>query len=189
MLSGINIFISYAHRDGVTLATQLHGDLAKRGHNPWLDQRRLIGGSNWSREIENALDTADVVLALFSVGSFESEVCRGEQLRSLRHHKCLIPLLVQSDVDRPIYIEARQFIDFSEPTLYTLRLDDLIHAIDHRSGAILNVVYRTTAYDTVPPLPANFVPRSVELESLRSLVLNDHQKQDVELIAVQGLGG
>ena len=115
----LNVFISYAHKDGAKLASQLQADLTGRGYDTWLDRARLQGGSNWSREIEQALDNADVVLALLSAGSFESEVCRGEQLRSLRHRKCVIPVLVHVRADRPVYLEARQFRDFSEQELYS----------------------------------------------------------------------
>ena len=185
----LNVFISYAHKDGAKLASQLQADLTARGYDTWLDQARLQGGSNWSREIEEALDNADVVLALLSAGSFESEVCRGEQLRSLRHRKCVIPVLVHVRADRPVYLEVRQYRDFSEPELYSLRLEDLIRDIESRSGADLAPGFRKTRYDTVPPLPANFVSRPAELESLRQVVLSDRERRNVALVALRGMGG
>lgn len=50
--ANVRVFISYAHRDGSTLASQLYHDLEKRGYAVWLDAARLRGGSNWSGEIE-----------------------------------------------------------------------------------------------------------------------------------------
>ena len=85
------VFISYAHKDGSMLASRLRRDLAEKGYVVWLDLARLGAGSLWSRKIEKEIDEADVVLALLSTGSHESDVCRGEQLRSLRRHKCVIP--------------------------------------------------------------------------------------------------
>jgi hypothetical protein len=183
------LFLSYAWKDGAQLAPRLLKDFTDRGYDTWIDRERLIGGSNWSREIEDGLDRSDVVLALLSAGSFESEVCRGEQLRSLRHKKCVIPLLVQAAADRPIYLEAKLYLDFSDDSLYSLRFEDLERAINSREGATLAPRYKTARYDTVPPLPQNFVPRPAELEALRQTVLSDRDRRHVALVALRGMGG
>jgi hypothetical protein len=98
--------ISYAHKDGSTLASRLRRDVVEKGYIVWLDVGRLEGGSDWSKKIEKQIDEADVVLALLSTGSLESNVCRGEQLRSLRRHKCVTPVLVHDQADRPVYLDA-----------------------------------------------------------------------------------
>src|SRR5215472_7219330 len=89
------VFISYASRDGVDLALRLQADLTEKGFHVWLDKQRLAGGAVWTTEIEIALDTAEFVLALLTPGSYTSEICRAEQLRSLRKGKCVVPLLAQ----------------------------------------------------------------------------------------------
>jgi WD40 repeat protein len=183
------LFLSYAHKDGGNLAPRLLKDLADCGYDPWLDRERLTGGSSWSREIEEHLDQADIVLALLSAGSFESEICRGEQLRSLRKNKCVIPLLVHTGADRPVYLEAKHFLDFSEDATYALRLKDLESAIKSRTGATLAPKFKVTRFDTVPPLPQNFVPRPAELEALRQTVLSDRDRRHVALVALRGMGG
>jgi hypothetical protein len=87
--------VSYAHADGADLAQHLVRDLAAGGMEPWLDTQRLYGGAIWTNEIEAALDETEVVLALLTPRFYTSEICRAEQLRSLRKGKCVIPLLVQ----------------------------------------------------------------------------------------------
>ena len=72
------VFIPYAHRDGADLAQRLQKDLETK-FDTWLDKRRISAGDIWSREIELAIDRADVVLALLSAGSFTSDICRAEQ--------------------------------------------------------------------------------------------------------------
>ena len=183
-----HVFISYAHKDGAELAQRLCQDLQTK-FDVWLDKDRLTGGSTWSQEIEDNLDRSDVVLVLLSAGSFASEVCRGEQLRSLRHNKCVIPLSVQADADRPVYLEAKQYVDFSEDATYSLRLEALEQAIKGRTGATLAPGFKTTRYDTVPPLPQNFVPRPAESEALRQAVLSDREQHHVRLLALRGMGG
>src|SRR5262245_21931865 len=122
------LFVSYAHRDGSELAELLRRDLESTYH-VWMDFARLQGGANWSKDIEAALDAADVVLALLTAGAYESEVCRGEQMRALRRGKCVIPVRVAADADRPVYLEARQYVDFATGE-YASRRDELIHAIE-----------------------------------------------------------
>jgi WD40 repeat protein len=183
------VFISYGHKDGSRLASLLSDDLTSRGYQVWLDRLRLKGGTNWSREIERELDDADVVVALLSAASFESEVCRGEQLRSLRHNKRVIPVIVHAGAEIPVYLEARQYCDFSENGLYSLSLQGLIDSIEGRTGATLAPAYQRTRYDTVPPLPMNFVPRPEAFETLRQLALSDRDRRHVALIALKGMGG
>ena len=97
----LHIFISYARKDGRDLALRLRGDLIERDYDVWLDTAEIEGGASWSNEIEAAIDRCDVALALLSTGSYHSEICRAEQLRSLRKGKRVIPLLVQATVNAP----------------------------------------------------------------------------------------
>src|ERR1022692_2553272 len=95
------IFVSYARKDGAELALRLHKDLTAAGFEVGLDTQRIQGGDSWTVEIEEAIDRAGVVLALLTPGSYCSEICRAEQLRSLRKGKCVIPLLATTGADRP----------------------------------------------------------------------------------------
>jgi|SRR6516162_867403 len=82
------VFISQARKDGALFAQRLQSDLAKVGFDAWLDTHHIAGGTSWTKEIEVALDEAEYVLALLTRGSYVSEICRAEQLRSLRRGKC-----------------------------------------------------------------------------------------------------
>src|SRR5271166_6696557 len=98
------VFISYARKDGATLAQRLQNDLNEKGFDAWLDTQRIAGGAVWTDEIEVALDQAEYVVALLTQGSYVSEICRAEQLRALRKHKCVIPLMSQSGADVPLHL-------------------------------------------------------------------------------------
>jgi hypothetical protein len=78
------IFISYARKDAADLAQRLQNDLSATGFDVWLDTQRIEGGASWTVAIEEAIDRAQVVLALLTPGAYTSETCRAEQLRSLR---------------------------------------------------------------------------------------------------------
>jgi hypothetical protein len=126
----LGVFISYAHRDGASLAVRLAQDL---GANNWIDISKLRAGDIWEREIESALDAAEVVLALLSPGSYASEICRAEQMRALRKGKCVIALLALP-CDFPLHFETRQYLDFTSPAAYPGRFETLLEAIRFRRG-------------------------------------------------------
>jgi WD40 repeat protein len=182
------IFISYAHQDATALAQRLLRDLTREGCEAWLDTGRLNGGSSWTAEIEQNLDRSDVTLALLSRASYLSDICRAEQLRSLRKQKCVIPVLVHVDADRPIHLESRLYIDFSSEPAYQSEFRKLLDAIRARSGATLHHQFRQT-YITVPPLPSNYIERTNELYALRMAVLRDGSLRRVALTALKGMAG
>ena len=105
----LRIFISYARRDGASLAQHLQSDLTQEGFDAWLDTQRIAGGALWSTAIEREVDTRPVMLALLSPGSYISEICRAEQIRALDKGNRVIPVLAVQGADRPIYLYARQY--------------------------------------------------------------------------------
>jgi len=181
------LFLSYAHADGGGLARRLADDLGARGHVVWLDEKRLLAGSSWSLEIEENIDGADAVVALLSRASYRSDICRGEQLRALRQKKRVVPVLIQADADRPVYLESRHYIQI-DPAAYEDGLRELLRAVEGGDRAVLAPRYHTT-YVTAPPLPLNFVPRPAELESLRKSLINDASERRIALTAVRAMGG
>src|ERR1035437_25036 len=117
------IFISYAHRDGADLAQRLQQSLKEQGFDTWLDVQRLKGGVVWSAEIEREVKTRQVVIALMSPGSYTSETCRAEQLLALDKGNRVIPVLAVKGTERPLYLYARQYRDFSNDASYDASLD------------------------------------------------------------------
>ena len=164
------VFISYARKDGAALAQRLQKDLNEKGFDAWLDTQRITGGATWTTDIEHALDDAEFVLALMTAGSYVSEICRAEQLRALRKHKCVIPLMAQSGADVPLHLEAKNYRDFTSTSSYGKALKQLLGDLHGRKGIPLREEFRETSYVTVPPLPVNFVGRPEALAALRDAV-------------------
>jgi len=188
-MAGCDIFLSYAHRDGAELATRLAQDLPAAGFTTWLDRKRLAGGSSWTAEIENALDTCQLVLALISPGAYVSDICRAEQLRALRKSKLVIPLLATAGAEIPLHLESKQYRDFATSTQYAQELELLLSDIRQGQGAIvLKDRFRQT-YVTAPPLPRNYVERTGVLASLRSALIRDGGGASIALTALKGMGG
>ena len=84
-----NLFISYA-RDDEPAAERLEHALEQAGHDVWSD-RRLSCGTEYSREIERALERSDKVLVLWSEHSARSPWVRDEA-QSARDMGKLVPL-------------------------------------------------------------------------------------------------
>ena len=186
-MSSQRIFISYARKDGAELAQRLLEDLKKQGLDPWLDTRRIRGGASWTREIETALDESDVVLALLTQGSYLSEICRAEQLHSLRKGKTVIPLLVKKGSEIPLHLESKNYLDFTGDS-YPQRFKQLLEDIAQQKGIELKEQYRQT-YVTAPPLPVNFVERSEELQALRNVLMGEGTGRHIAVTAFRGMGG
>jgi len=183
-----HIFISYARKDGRELALRLHDDLLKHNYDVWLDTAEIEGGASWSHEIEAAIDRCNVALALLSKGSYLSEICRAEQLRSLRRDKRVIPLLVQANSDRPLYLEHLNFRDFSEASQYATMLQTLLGDIKGGETRPLPAKHLTT-FNNAPPLPPTFVNRPDEFERLRQAIVGDGGNRQIALTALRGMGG
>jgi hypothetical protein len=185
-----NLFISYARKDGAGLAGQLMKSLEAKGFKVWLDTARLHGGAGWTAEIEQAIDRSRVVLALLTRGSYESDICRAEQLRSLRKQKVVIPLLAQGDADRPLHLEAKEYRDFSTSAKYKAQFRLLMEDIrEGRNGVPLRQEFRSTRMTTLPPLPRNYIERPEALLRLRNAVITDDPGPSIALTALQGMGG
>jgi hypothetical protein len=128
------LFLSYARRDGEQLARRLETDLRAAGHEPWRDKPEIESGESWSHEIEDAINACEVLLAVLTVGSYESSICRGEQLRALRIGKLIVPLLAQGSADRPLYLEGAQYLDFSDDATYPAHFAELLDHLARQAG-------------------------------------------------------
>ena len=201
--AGGKVFISYARIDGAKLAQRLQGDLRDKGYNAWLDTQRLRGGASWTNEIETALDEAEFVLVLMTPGSYVSEICRAEQLRSLRRRTCVIPLKAHPKTEIPLHLETKEYCDFTTHRTYAeafAKLLDDIHASvgitldDTRpvKGGTSEEKFRESfrdTYVTAPPLPMNFVDRPEALTALRGALITDGSGRHIALTALEGMGG
>jgi hypothetical protein len=73
------VFVAYAHEDAKQ-AGRIFDQLLEAGFDPWMDERKLLPGQNWTRAIRNALETSDFAVCCFSRnsvhkrGGFQAEV-------------------------------------------------------------------------------------------------------------------
>src|SRR5450755_1017282 len=85
--SSRRVFISYSRKDGFATAHDLRDKLKTVGCDVWLATDCIPGGASWSKDIEAALRTCDVLIAVLTEGSDVSEICRAEQMWALEERK------------------------------------------------------------------------------------------------------
>jgi len=178
----LDIFISYAWKNGADLAQCLQRDLAAQGFDAWLDTLRLAAGSTWTTRIEEEIDKRQVLLALLTPASYVSEICRSEQRRSLRKGKRVIPLLARSGSNIPLHLEAKQYHDFTGASPYAAQFKLLLDDIRGGAGVALKEEYRATrvTYVTAPPTVVNYIEHPEALRALRDALFADHNRQPLK---------
>ena len=154
---------------------------------PAPESRRPLDERN--REIENALDRAEIVLALLSDGSFKSDICRAEQGWALDAGKRVIPVKVHRDSKAQLQLHGIQWLDFSDPAKYAERFQELLESIGKSGPAAVAPTNPQPRYNNAPPLPDNFVPRPEIQTALRNALFANAPNRNIALTALQGMGG
>ena len=105
----VTLFLSYA-RDDEAHARRLASALKQSGYTIWWDAL-IQGGAAYSRSIAEALETADVVIVLWSARSIESDWVRDEAGQGRERHR-LVPLSIDGSKP-PLGFRQYQVIDIS----------------------------------------------------------------------------
>lgn len=105
----LTLFLSYSRSDRA-VADRLADRLKQAGHTVWWDAL-IEGGANFSHSIREALDTADVVVVLWSKSAVESDWVRDEAAQGRDRHR-LVPLSIDGSAP-PLGFRQYQVIDLS----------------------------------------------------------------------------
>ena len=80
--------------------------------NLWLDQLDILGGRVWDREVEEALQSCQGVIAVLSPESAESKNVMDELAFALDEEKLIIPVVIRPG-KMPFRLRRLQYIDFT----------------------------------------------------------------------------
>jgi len=105
----VTLFLSYARTDAA-FAHRLATALEQAGFTIWWDAL-IEGGEAYSRSIAEALETADVVIVLWSANSVESDWVRDEAAQGRERHR-LVPLSIDG-TRPPLGFRQYQVVDIS----------------------------------------------------------------------------
>ena len=126
-----SVFLSY-DRDDADIARPIASALEKAGHSVWWD-RHISGGSEFSKEIEQALEKADVVVVVWTRFSVESAWVRDEAGAG-RDRGRLVPLSLEGTMP-PLGFRQFQSIDLGgwRGRGRVPRLKEILAAIERQS--------------------------------------------------------
>ena len=131
----LKVFLSYAS-DDVAKVIPFYEKLQDAGFDPWLDRKKLLGGQNFTVEIERAFRDAHVIVIFLSKKSIakrgfvqrEANLAM-ENLRSkLISDIYIIPVLLEP-CDVPDFVSARlQYVDANAVGFWDRFIDSLRQA-------------------------------------------------------------
>lgn len=104
------VFFSYSRTD-TAFAVKLALDLKKDGYDVWIDQEDIRAGSEWDKQIEQALTTCDCLVYIQSEKSAASQNVLDEVYYALEENKTVIPVLI-NESKAPFRIKRLQHINF-----------------------------------------------------------------------------
>ncbi|MEN9443570.1 MAG: hypothetical protein RIS47_460, partial [Bacteroidota bacterium] len=90
----IDVFISYARKDGLSLAKKLHAKLFCSDFSVWFDQEDIPLAVDFQDRINEGILRSNNFLFLITPESIQSVYCRKEIELAVRMKKRLIPILV-----------------------------------------------------------------------------------------------
>lgn len=129
------IFLSYARTDRERVG-KLAAALENAGHQVWWD-RRLIGGAEFERQIEKALNEAEVVVVVWSAASVKSHWVRDEASAG-RDRNRLVPVSLDG-AQPPLGFRQLHTIDIADwkvdPSCCCAPVEEAVSAALQCSGA------------------------------------------------------
>jgi WD40 repeat protein len=100
-----DLFISYSRRDGA-FVKRLHGVLAEKGRDVWVDWEDIPPAWEWRDELQTGLEQSNTLVFVISPESLSSRECSVELERALEFGKRIVPVVVRDpdggDVPEPL---------------------------------------------------------------------------------------
>lgn len=126
-----DVFISYSRKDKA-FVQRLHGALAQKGKDVWVDWEDIPPTAEWLSEINAAIEAAQAFVFILSPDSLASEVCGKELTHALANNKRLIPIVCR-EIDpqsAPQALARINWIFFRAGDDFDAALGALISAIE-----------------------------------------------------------
>lgn len=166
-----SVFLSYARND-VARVRPLAQALQSAGHSVWWDQH-IAGGQQYSEEIEQALESADAVVVVWTDSSCRSSWVRDEAA-SARDRGRLIPVCLDGCTP-PLGFRQFQAIDLRSwnGRSNSKVLEPLNHAVSARAGtgAAAEIGESRAAPSAAARLPAEWLRQPKSLAAAAALLL------------------
>lgn len=125
-----HVFMSYSHQDASHML-RLRDDLQDEQIIVWTDEALTPGTTSWQLAIENAIENAGCMVAIFSPDAKKSEWVRAEIDYAKMHKVAIFPALVRGDEKTavPFGFTSAQWADLRHKTTQRTELQRLVTAI------------------------------------------------------------
>jgi WD40 repeat protein len=174
------VFLSYARSDGERFATELQQRLEAEHISLWQDRVGMEGGRDWWQQITKALDVVEFLVLVMTPAAMRSETVHKEWRYARQQGVCVYPVKGAPDLDfnsLPHWMRSAHFYD-----------------LDHEWQKLVNDLntrcQQARAPFMVEVLPADYVPRPQEFESLIEKLLDQRREEPIAITAaLRGAGG
>src|SRR6266536_84133 len=174
------VFLSYARSDGEQFATQLRQRLEAEHIPLWQDRVGMEGGRDWWLQITEALDKVDFMVLVMTPAAMQSEMVRKEWRYARQQGVCVYPVKGATDLNfnsMPHWLRSAHFYD-----------------LDYEWQKLVNDLNTRCQQARVPfmveDLPADYVSRPQEFETLIDRLLDQRREEPVAITAaLRGAGG
>lgn len=152
----IRLFISYSHKDE-KLRIKLEEHLAtliRSGDIEIWNDRRISAGQQWAREIDERLDSSQIVLLLVSAAFISSDYCYGIELtRALEKHNSgearVIPIILRSvDWSGTPFANLQALPRDAKPISNWRNTDEALAKVVSEIGKVCNEIQENFANDS-----------------------------------------
>ncbi len=115
MMQSLQVFISYARKDGSPFAANLHAALEAAGFDASLDLLDIVPGEAWEERLRRLLLSADTIVYIITPASILSERCAWEIEEADRLKKRVVPVMAIAVPvqDLPPQLSRLHWIDFT----------------------------------------------------------------------------
>jgi 5'-deoxynucleotidase YfbR-like HD superfamily hydrolase len=133
-MSTLQIFMSHSSRDKA-FVRRLNRDLRSQAFRTWLDEEDIPFGSSISEEIQNGLDTSDVLFVFLSehavasrwlATEWQSKFFQQMQVRQIP----IVPILL-GDCRIPTFLSDKRYVDFRRKEDYDANLSAMLRFLSN----------------------------------------------------------
>lgn len=152
-----SVFLSYGRSDAAKART-IADLLERHGHRVWWD-RIIRGGTQYSKEIERELKSADAVVVLWSRDSVESAWVRDEAAAG-RDSGRLVPITIDG-TEPPLGFRQFQAIDLAARRIDSGKRKALLNAVDGLADPVIDPSPSQHPRSSASPSPPSRYPMGV----------------------------
>lgn len=126
----LEVFVSYSRTDG-DFARKINEQLQLNGKTTWFDQESIATGSDFQKEIEKGIESADNFLFIISPEAIESEYCANEVAYASQLNKRFVTVYYRETDPKimPPELAAVQWINFKDLDFHSA-FSQLVRTLD-----------------------------------------------------------